>query len=85
MSVPVTGIEIWYYLLMATLRKITIEVLEVDLALAQEHCGGSITEAVRQGLERLAAERRRDILLALQGKVTFSDTWQSLRGKDDED
>ena len=83
------GIEagdfLWYQTPMSAVRKITVEVLEADLALAQEHCGGSITEAVRQGLEHLAAERRRDILLALQGKVTFSDTWQTLRGKDDED
>ena len=70
---------------MVALRKITIEVPEVALALAQEHCGGSITEAVRQGLERLAADCRRDILLSLRGKVKFSDSWQTLRGKDDED
>jgi hypothetical protein len=70
---------------MTSLRKITIEVPEKSLALAQEQCGGSITEAVRQGLERLAAERRRDILLSLRGKVQFGATWQTLRGKDDED
>jgi hypothetical protein len=70
---------------MPALRKITVEVSEKTLALAQEHCGGSITEAVCEGLERLASERRRDILLSLQGKVTFSDSWQTLRGKDDED
>jgi hypothetical protein len=70
---------------MSVVRKITIEVPEKALALAQEHCGGSITEAVRQGLERLAAERRRDILLSLEGKVKFGASWQTLRGKDDED
>jgi hypothetical protein len=70
---------------MTAVRKITVEVPEKDLALAQEQCGGSITEAVRQGLERLAADRRRDILLSLRGKVKFSDSWQTLRGKDDED
>lgn len=69
---------------MSAVRKITIEVPVDDLALAQEHCGGSITEAVRQGLERLASERRRDILLSLRGKVVFSDDWQTLRGKDDD-
>lgn len=69
---------------MAALRKITIEVPEDDLALAQAYCGGSITEAVRQGLERLAAERRRDILLSLRGKAIFSESWQTLRGKDDD-
>jgi hypothetical protein len=79
------GEFLWYFFPMSTLRKITIEVPEKDLALAQEHCGGSITEAVRQGLERMASERRRDILLSLQGKVKFSDSWQTLRGKDDED
>jgi hypothetical protein len=70
---------------MAAVRKITVEVPEKDLALAQEQCGGSITEAVRQGLERLAADRRRDILLSLRGKVQFGESWQTLRGKDDED
>lgn len=70
---------------MSATRKITIEVPEAVLASAQEYCGGSITEAVRQGLERLAADRRRDILLSLRGKVKFSDSWQTLRGKDDED
>jgi hypothetical protein len=70
---------------MSTLRKITVEVSEKTLALAQELCGGSITETVCLGLERLAAERRRDILLSLQGKVVFSASWQTLRGKDDED
>lgn len=67
------------------MRKITVEVPEAVLVCAQERCGGSITEAVRQGLERLAAERRRDIFLSLEGKVKFSDSWQTLRGKDDED
>jgi hypothetical protein len=70
---------------MPSLRKITVEVSEKTLALAQEHCVGGITEAVGEGLERLASERRRDILLSLRGKVTFSDSWQTLRGKDDED
>jgi hypothetical protein len=70
---------------MIAVRKITVEVPEKDLALAQEHCGGSITEAVRQGLERLAADRRREILLSLRGKVQFGASWQTLRGKDDED
>jgi hypothetical protein len=70
---------------MSTVRKITIEVSQADLVLAQQQCGGSISEAVRQGLERLAADRRRDILLSLRGRVTFSDSWQTLRGKDDED
>jgi hypothetical protein len=70
---------------MAAMRKITIEVPEAELALAQEHCGGSVSEAVRQGLERMAMERRRDILLGLRGHVRFSDSWQTLRGKDDED
>jgi hypothetical protein len=80
-----TGVHLWHYLPMSAVRKITVEVPEAALALAQEHCGGSITEAVRQGLERLAADRRRDILLSLRGKVKFSDSWQTLRGKDDED
>jgi hypothetical protein len=70
---------------MSAVRKITIEVSEKALALAQEQCGGSITEAVRQGLERLAAERRSEILLSLRGKVQFGASWQTLRGKDDED
>jgi hypothetical protein len=70
---------------MTAVKKITIEVPAAALALAQEHCGGSITETVRQGLERLAADRRRDVLLSLRGKVKFSESWQTLRGKDDED
>lgn len=69
---------------MSAFRRITIEVSQDDLALAQALCGGSETEAVRMGLERLAAERRRDVLLDLRGKVQFSDSWQALRGKDDD-
>jgi hypothetical protein len=69
---------------MQVMRKITVEVPEADLALAQELCGGSVTQAVRQGHARLAMERRRDILIALRGKVRFSDDWRILRGKNDD-
>jgi hypothetical protein len=70
---------------MSSIRKITTEVSKADLVLAQQRCGRTITEAVRQGRERLAADRRRDIMLSLRGKVTFCDSWQTLRGKDDEE
>jgi hypothetical protein len=70
---------------MIALHKTTIEAPEAVLALAQKHCGGSITETVRQDVERMAAERRRDVLSSLGGKFTFSDSWLTLRGKDDED
>jgi hypothetical protein len=61
------------------MRKITIEVPERDLALAQEFTGAGVTETVRAGLKKLANVQAQRRLLDLQGTVKFTKTWQELK------
>lgn len=64
---------------MSALRKITVQVPERDLAMAQEFTGEGVTETVRAGLKRLASIQAQQRLRALRGKVTFSMTLDDLR------
>lgn len=64
---------------MDALRKITVQVPERDLEMAQELTGQGVTETVRTGLKRLAAMRAQQRLLQLRGKVKFSMTLDDLR------
>lgn len=64
---------------MSALRKITVQVPERDLEMAQELTGQGITETVRAGLKRLASIRAQQRLLKLRGKVKFSMTLDELR------
>jgi hypothetical protein len=61
------------------MRKITIEVPERDLALAQELTGAGVTETVREGLKKLANMQAQRRLLDLQGKVKFTKSWRELK------
>ena len=64
---------------MSALRKITVQVPERDLEMAQELTGQGITETVRIALRRLASIRAQQQLLALRGTVKFSMTLDELR------
>lgn len=60
-------------------RKITVEVAESLLGMAQSETGMGVSETVREGLKRLASARAQKKLLALRGKVKFSMTWQEMK------
>ncbi len=60
-------------------RKITVEVLEDDLAGAQEYTGAGVTETVRAGLRQLRAIKAQQELLKLRGTFKFTIDLNSLR------
>jgi hypothetical protein len=60
-------------------RKITVEVPRELLEKAQLASGAGITEAVRTGLQLLAASRTYDRLRQLRGKVHFTRTLAELK------
>jgi hypothetical protein len=64
---------------MTELRKITVQVPEHDLALAQAYTGEGVTETVRAGLRKLASIRAQQTILGLRGKVKFSMTADELK------
>jgi hypothetical protein len=64
---------------MGALRKITVQVDEDQLQLAQELTGEGVTETVRAGLKRLASIRAQQKLLTLRGTVRFSMSLDELR------
>ena len=64
---------------MGDLRKITVQVLEKDLAMAQAYTGEGVTDTVRAGLKKLASMKAQRELLKLQGKVQFSLTSDELK------
>ena len=51
-----------------TLRKVTVRIPEYLLRDAQEFTGTGVTQTVTAGLEKLAAGRAYDRLLAMKGK-----------------
>ena len=57
---------------MSGLRKITVEVPDVDLTEAKAFTGKGITETVREALRRLRAMRAQQRAIELRGKVKFS-------------
>ena len=61
------------------LRKITVQVPERDLELAQELTGTGVTETVREGLRKLANIQAQRRLRGLRGKVKFSLTLEEMR------
>jgi hypothetical protein len=65
--------------LMATARKITIEVPAELLEQAQEASGTGVTQTVRAGLQLLAASQTYSQLRALRGTVRFSMTVEELK------
>jgi hypothetical protein len=60
-------------------RKITVEVPEAMLALAQDYTGAGVTETVREGLKRLAGARAQLELRKLRGSFKFSVDLNALR------
>jgi hypothetical protein len=66
-------------LVMATARKITVEIPGELLDKAQQASGTGITQTVRTGLQLLAASQAYDRLLQLRGKVRFSRTFEELK------
>jgi hypothetical protein len=68
---------------MGAMRKITVEVPEDTLALAQEQTGTGVTDTVRTGLKKLASIRAQRKALALRGKINFSVDLMALRRRED--
>jgi hypothetical protein len=62
------------------MKKLTVLVPEDLRRKATQATGAGATPTVRMGLKLLAARRAYDRLLALQGKVKFSLSWQEMRG-----
>jgi hypothetical protein len=65
--------------MMATARKITVEIPDELLEKAQQASGSGITQTIRAGLQLLAASQAYDRLLQLRGKVRFSRRFQELK------
>jgi hypothetical protein len=61
------------------LRKITVQVPEHDLELAQKYTGEGVTETARLAIRQLASAQAQRELLAYRGKVKFSRTWEELK------
>ena len=61
------------------LRKITVQVPEDTLALAQKLTGEGVTETVRFALKRLASRQAQQELLKLRGTYRFSIDLDELR------
>jgi hypothetical protein len=64
---------------MGELRKITVQVPERDLKLAQELTGEGVTETVRLGLQRLAQIRAQQGARKLRGTFRFTVDLNELR------
>jgi hypothetical protein len=64
---------------MTELKKITVQVPERDLELAQKFTGEGVTETVRTALRKLASMQAQHELLKLRGKVKFSMSLDELR------
>jgi hypothetical protein len=61
------------------MRKITIEVPERDLALAQELTGAGVTETVRAGLRKLLSDKAQREFRKLRGTYKFALDLDELR------
>ena len=68
---------------MGEMRKITVQVPEALLEMAQAQTGQGVTETVRAGLSKLASIRAQQELKALRGKVKFSVDLMALRKLED--
>jgi hypothetical protein len=64
---------------MSELKKITVQVPERDLELAQKFTGEGVTETVRAALKKLASMQTQHELLKLRGTVKFSMSLDELR------
>jgi hypothetical protein len=66
-------------IIMATARKVTVEIPAGLLEKAQQASGSGITQTIRTGLQLLAASKAYDDLRQLRGKVRFSRTFEELK------
>jgi hypothetical protein len=64
---------------MTALRKITVQVPEDDLEMAQAYTGEGVTETVRAALKKLASMRAQQEFRNLRGTFRFSIDLDSLR------
>ncbi len=64
---------------MGRTKKITVEVPVDLLRRAQKVSGAGVTETVRQGLEKVVKSDAYRQLLALRGKVKFTESIESIR------
>ncbi len=64
---------------MGELRKITVQVPEEDLAMAQAYTGEGVTETVRTALKKLASMRAQHELRKLRGTFKFTIDLDELR------
>ena len=64
---------------MGEMRKITVQVPEKLLEVAQDFTGEGVTATVTEGLKRLASIRAQQELRKLRGKVKFSLTVDEMR------
>lgn len=69
---------------MSGLRKITVEVPELDLKEAQAFTGKGVTETVREALRRMRSIRAQQRAMELRGKVKFSPEEKSSKAELDE-
>jgi hypothetical protein len=64
---------------MNALRKITVQVSERDLEMAQAYTGEGVTETVRAGLKKLAAIQAQHEFRKLRGTFNFTLDLDALR------
>lgn len=64
---------------MSALRKITVQVPQRDLELAQQLTGEGVTETVRAGLKRLAQMQAQQEFRKLRGTFKFTINLDELR------
>jgi Arc/MetJ-type ribon-helix-helix transcriptional regulator len=64
---------------MGDLRKITVQVPEHDLEMAQAYTGEGVTETVRSALRKLASMQAQQEFRKLRGTVKFSMSLDELR------
>ncbi len=64
---------------MTALRKITVQVSEEDLEMAQAYTGEGVTETVRAALKKLANMRAQQDFRRLKGTFKFSIDLDDLR------
>ena len=64
---------------MSELRKITVQVPQRDLEMAQAYTGEGVTETVRAALKKLASIKAQQDLMKLRGTFKFSLNLDELR------
>ncbi|MGN6515047.1 MAG: hypothetical protein ACTHLR_04315 [Rhizomicrobium sp.] len=68
---------------MSEMRKITVEVPEHTLAVAQEATGAGVSEVIREALLDYASKQAQKKALALRGKIKFGVDLMALRKLED--